>query len=575
LVERLGHLVESGVEPSDVLVLTFSRNAVAELRRRLAKRPATRGLRVHTFDAWALDLLREVDGARDWRTTPFDQRIREATKAIKDSPAEARYETLAHVVIDEVQDLVGDRRELVQELLATYECGFTVVGDIAQSIYGFQVQDQALRATEAGRFARWLREEFGDELVERSLAINHRAQSDEVRVALPHGDRLRDGHVAGDARALWRRMTDELSAVFALGDPADGIALDYLRRPQPTAILCRTNGEALLVSEVLHAKGVPHTLRREAGDRVVPAWVADLLGPDAAHTITRQWFDEAMGGSEGNAVDPVDLWAALLRIAGNSGRRAMDVRRLRAALAAGRAPDELTAQPAADLVVSSIHRAKGLEFDRVLVVEPVTHDRDDLDRAEEARLLFVAMTRARHELLRLAPQRRWDVRWHEPTDRWVRYGRKKWERWGMEIVGGDVATDHPAGMTGFDADRVALQAHLRTTVRVGDSIVLGRAAEYSVEPGQSPLYFVIHDDRLIGVVSERFRRDLYRVLKVNRSWVPKYPRRVEGIRVDAIETVVGSEASGRIAGLGEHGVWCAPRLVGLGRFVYDKKEDNE
>ena len=43
------------------------------------------------------------------------------------------------------------------------------------------------------------------------------------------------------------------------------------------------------------------------------------------------------------------------------------------------------------------------------------------------------------------------------------------------------------------------------------------------------------------------------------------------MRIEAVETVVGSEASGRLAGLGDYGVWLAPRLVGLSKFTYDAK----
>jgi len=69
------------------------------------------------------------------------------------------------VVIDEVQDLVGARRELVEALVDRFECGFTIVGDPAQSIYGFTVKDRTARAGETNRFFEWLRNTFGEELV--------------------------------------------------------------------------------------------------------------------------------------------------------------------------------------------------------------------------------------------------------------------------------------------------------------------------------------------------------------------------------------------------------------------------
>jgi len=60
------------------------------------------------------------------------------------------------------------------------------------------------------------------------------------------------------------------------------------------------------------------------------------------------------------------------------------------------------------LVVSTVHRAKGLEFDAVIVPEavdgvyPSSHavkSGDPAQIAEEARVLYVAMTRARRRLI--------------------------------------------------------------------------------------------------------------------------------------------------------------------------------
>ena len=59
------------------------------------------------------------------------------------------------------------------------------------------------------------------------------------------------------------------------------------------------------------------------------------------------------------------------------------------------------------IVVSTVHRAKGLEFPRVVVPDaqdgtyPHPFDRTDDDRNESARILYVAMTRAKDRLLLL------------------------------------------------------------------------------------------------------------------------------------------------------------------------------
>ncbi len=132
-------------------MLTFSRAAVARIQqgmRKIDQRP-----RARTFDSWALELLSEVASDHGWSEKPFDERIKAALEAITAGTTDDLFEGLRHVVLDEAQDLVGLRREMVQAMLDRYDCGFTVVGDLAQSIYGFQTE-LGRRATETGAFVR-------------------------------------------------------------------------------------------------------------------------------------------------------------------------------------------------------------------------------------------------------------------------------------------------------------------------------------------------------------------------------------------------------------------------------------
>lgn len=59
LVRRVSHLLEQGVDPRSILVLTFSRRGAAELRRRIADRlqRSTGSLSVSTFHSFAIRLL--------------------------------------------------------------------------------------------------------------------------------------------------------------------------------------------------------------------------------------------------------------------------------------------------------------------------------------------------------------------------------------------------------------------------------------------------------------------------------------------------------------------------------------
>ena len=80
LLDRLVHLVETeGLHGGDeLLVLSFSRAAVSEVRRRLVVRRAARAgyVRVVTFDSYATWLLALVDPEGTWLDQSYDDRIR-------------------------------------------------------------------------------------------------------------------------------------------------------------------------------------------------------------------------------------------------------------------------------------------------------------------------------------------------------------------------------------------------------------------------------------------------------------------------------------------------------------------
>lgn len=601
LVRRLDRLVaEEDLNAGEILVLTFSRAAVREIGSRLAWHgEAARHVRAQTFDSWALGLLSQVDAAGDWRTKSFEDRINGARQAIEDGLADHLYaEDLRHVVIDEVQDLVGDRRELVESLLDRYDCGFTVVGDAAQSIYGFTVKDVSQRPLEANRFFDWLRNGLGDELTELALDENFRARTDEARAALPYGPRLRElteSHADG-GKTLYRNLRDTLHDRMNLGT-LDGFVCSALADfGGTTAVLCRTNGQALVVSEILAANGVEHRVQRSARDRAAPAWIGSLFRATDGSVLTRARFEELVPSFPLPAgTVPDQIWRLLQRTGSNRGNdRNLNLGQLRTALATGRLPDELTAQPQARLIVSSFHRAKGLEFDRVVVVDPgalrVVVPPDpadkrrkvrrtlDIDPAEEARLLYVAMTRPRDELLWLDPPDMSNIHpdSNPGVDRWGRFGFKYWVRKGLELTGGDVFSDQPAGMRDFTGDTIELQDYLATKVGAGDEVVVERLHPRAINLRESPPYLIVHDGRPIGVVSDRFRAELCLHLKTSRNYTPQnWPARMTGVRVDAVETVAGSEAAGVQAGLGPYGVWLAPRLTGLSTFEWDTKQNEE
>ncbi|MEV7770896.1 UvrD-helicase domain-containing protein [Kitasatospora sp. NPDC086791] len=587
LVRRMDALVghpdpDEALEASELLVLSFSRAAVRELRDRIARHGEhARRVRVQTFDSWAYSLLLQAYPDGNWSTLSFDERIRAATDAIGKGALESLESgPPTHVIVDEVQDLVGARRDMVESLLDRLQdsCGFTLVGDPAQAIYDFQIEDPEEYADRTDLFLRWVRISYADDLVELRLTRNFRAVTPEARTALPLGPAVQGIGTAPEgadaaAERLHGKLRELLLDVPDLGPLADSFTLDSLRSfPGTCAVLCRDNRQALVVSELLHTQGVPHSLRRSLQDRPVPYWVAEVLRRTPAATLAEDRLRELLARiplPEGTDLDRI---GRSLRVAARgAGRGTLDVARLRALVVERRFPDELADPEPARLVVSTVHRSKGLEFDRVVLPAPPTvaelrRRTDDLDVPAEARALYVAMTRAREDLYRIAAPDTVTVLRHKPTGRWYRgvpNPSHRWRRDGVEVRAGDVESLEPADAP---TDAPGAQAYLLDRVRPGDAVTFRLRDTLPMGPAQSPRYALLHEGREIGDASESFRSQLHSVLKVGPTWEIRWPEEIAGLRIDCLESVAGSPAAGTNAGLGDHGVWIAPRISGIGRF---------
>ncbi|WP_093803518.1 UvrD-helicase domain-containing protein [Streptomyces sp. Wb2n-11] len=593
LVRRLDALMrddEEVLEAREILVLSFSRAAVRELRQRITLHAKeARRVRVQTFDSWAYALLNSAYPDEEWSRYSFEDRIREATGAIiRGAVEDSEIGAPAHVVIDEVQDLVGDRRDMVETLLDHFQdgCGFTVVGDGAQAIFGFQVSDPDTRAAETNYFFDWLRNSYADDLIELHLPANFRANTEEARTALSLGPTLQrlssDTAESGTAgEAVHRELRERLLGCPAFGNLDEPFTIDSLRDfTGSCAILCRDNRQALALSESLFQKGVHHRMQQSLQDRPIPSWVAEVLRRTGSSALSENRFREILSDTRlPPSTDPALLWRSL-RGAARATRGLLDVAAVRRLVAEGRFPDDLADVEPAPLVVSTVHRAKGLEFDRVIVVEPPTmvelrKQHTHVDPAAEARALYVAMTRPRDDLFRIPAPRTAQIRRDRAINRWYVGGWESYIRYGIEAAGRDISREHPPGTDGFEQEASSVQDYLISSVHSGDELTLRLQHGMPMAVDQSPPYTVFHDDRPVGVVSESFRQALHTTLKISKNWDINWPSEIVGFRVDTLESVAGSKASGTRAGLGDHGVWVIPRMSGLGRYKWDKNSQED
>ncbi|MRK01375.1 AAA family ATPase [Aeromicrobium sp. S22] len=522
--ESVAALVESlvtngGVLASQgILILTFSRAAVSAIRRRLAgKDAALRATNVRTLDALAARLISTEESAGE-PARSFDGRIEQATKVLRRDVVSDELAVVEHVIVDEVQDVVGVRAEFVLEILRATRshAGFTVLGDPQQAIYNFQIKDTG--GVTSGQFLGYLDQQFAPEL--RALGTNYRAESEDSRRFASLGFQL-DG--LPDRRRI-EVVRRELASVTTVGDVSEMPAFLSKWAPNRTAFLCETNGVALAVRDSLRANGVEAALQSSAEQRGAAAWVARAV--DASKSkMKRSAFVEQWDDTSGRSA--ADAWR-LLKQAERDFKTgdSLQVARLARAVALRDVPAELLEPADADVVVSTVHRSKGLEFDNVLLVNTgrwLSAEASN-DDASEA---YVALTRSRDRVFAVDQYLDRGLRRDKMSDRWVLQGREAWQTFGFEIRPADTRTYTDPGRA------PDVSQYIRDETRIGDEVDL-RLNKVSSDLSR-PVYDVEHRGRRIGVTSEDFGFNLQRRLgsirKAGRGWP-----HIQGLRIDGFET---------------------------------------
>lgn len=405
---RLAYLIdEEDLEPSNTWMISFTRTAVAEIRARLHSYvgDAAFAIRIATVDSHAWSIHSGHDSNAKL-TRSYEENIDRVIELLQTDPDVAEeLSQIEHVVIDEAQDLVGRRADLVEALInqLPQTCGITVFADEAQAIYGFS-DDSVARGKNMpfkavlpllGR----LRAQNSLAFITLSLKEIYRTSSpglrkifSELRQDVLDTTRHREGLHCSTVERI-RELADKSGLKWKDMGVGDFTSDDLL--------LFRTRAEVLMASQFCK---LPHRLRLSGYGVTLPAWLAICFWDFFEPLLAERWFFDLWASRiEGKATPhygPAEAWQHLMRIAGRKDG-SIDMLNLRRRLSQTRPPVELTL-PEYGLhgpIVGTIHASKGREASNVVLLLPNGAEFDCIEEeAEEVRVLFVGATRARISL---------------------------------------------------------------------------------------------------------------------------------------------------------------------------------
>ncbi|HEY6294111.1 MAG TPA: UvrD-helicase domain-containing protein [Streptosporangiaceae bacterium] len=377
----------------------------------------------------------------------FDGLVELAAGLLGDHPdlAAGLRDRWPRVSVDEYQDIDAVQYDLLRSLCGD-GAGLTAIGDPDQAIYGF-------RGADVGIFSAFTADFPVAVTVE--LARNYRSSPEIVTAAMqaiapttlvpgrkaiaarevPDVARSGDAvgfHEAADehAEAAWiAAAVDQLlggTSFYSLDSGrADGYRHGHGKLGlSDIAVLYRTDAQAGPLGQALTRAGLPYQKRSHdllARRARVPDILREMrldVGPVAGQDVLSQLTAavRALAATRsGRDATVIDIRAAGELLTPLARRCGTDTERFRTEIALGAETDAL--DPRAEAIsLLTLHAAKGLEFDVVFLAGcergllplrlpgsgPVT----DEQAAEERRLLFVGMTRARGTLLLTCAARR-------------------------------------------------------------------------------------------------------------------------------------------------------------------------
>ena len=400
LVHKLASLLlMEDVKHEQLLMLTFSRAAATEFRQRLRELigNAVSFVEIRTFHSYCFDLLGQIGNLEK-----SEGIVKNAIDKILTGEVDASRVTKTVLVIDEAQDMDEYEYLLIKVLMAKNEdMRVLAVGDDDQNIYEFrgsssEYMEKILRMEGAKKY----------ELVE-----NFRSRSNLVAFANGFAESITH-RIKNFPIVPVKKEDGELEITSYSGrNLVEPVTASVLSKSLSgtTAVLTRTNGEALLIAGILQRKGIPAQLIRSNTDFRLTK-LAEI-----------RFFKGCLDFWNNEAVIPWEKWETAKSMLKKEFSRSKMLRTCMDMLEDFESvcPDSTGAQEGKiiyktdfdiflkessledfircntdTVTVSTIHKVKGMEFDNVFLMLDNFVCNDDEDR----RQLYVALTRAKNNL---------------------------------------------------------------------------------------------------------------------------------------------------------------------------------
>ncbi len=392
LVHKLASLLlAEDVKHEQLLMLTFSRASATEFKKRLVELigNAANFIEIKTFHSYCFDLLGRVGSLLE-----TDHIIKTAVEKIKTGEIETFRITKTVLVVDEAQDMNKDEYELVTALMEqNEEMRVILVGDDDQNIYGFRGADSAHMQSLISEKAA----------TKYELTENYRSKDNIVSFANAWASTIGKRLKTEPCFAHQQHNGSIHITAYAHNNmivPLAGL-ISKAALSGSTCVLTKTNEDAILLSGLLLQQGVQAKLIQSndgfnLSNLYELRYFSDIINENTdSPLITDDDWDAAKRrlNTHIHTSAKKDLANTIIKTFEETNTAKKYKSDWKAFLFESKVEDFLSID--SELVyVSTIHKAKGKEFDNVyLSLKNFTPATD-----EDRRQFYVAITRAKTDL---------------------------------------------------------------------------------------------------------------------------------------------------------------------------------
>ncbi|MNJ85762.1 ATP-dependent DNA helicase RecQ [compost metagenome] len=395
LVHKLASLLLlEDVKQEQMLMLTFSRAAATEFRQRLLEiigKPA-RFVEMTTFHSYCFDLCGRVG-----TILKSDNIVETTVKKIKDGEIEPHAITKTVLVIDEAQDMNQHEYNLVLALMEqNEEMRVIMVGDDDQAIYEFRKANS--------KFLKSFIEE--QQAAKKELLHNYRSKSNIVDFANQFAHSLNPRLKSLPIEAN-QKENGFIHLVKHSGQYLFQPIVEDLIRTELSgtiAVLTHTNDEAFIVRSLLQKNGIDAKLIQSnegfyISDMVeVRAFLTTIQMDNEETTIDEDLWNQARldWKNQFQRSSKFGLIENLINVFEELYPKTKYKSDLNSFIRESKL-DDFYKQEQGIVFVSTMHKAKGREFDSVFLLLD-QHFQQLFEKEESKRLVYVALTRAKNRL---------------------------------------------------------------------------------------------------------------------------------------------------------------------------------